>query len=51
MMSFLARIADHTDIALAVAVLIEHGEHGSWAAPFAKQMIEAYLGKKKEVSE
>lgn len=35
--------------ALAVAVLVEHGEHGSSAAaPVAKQMIEAYLGKKKK---
>jgi len=28
---------------IAVAVLIEHGEHGSAAAPIAKAMIEAYL--------
>jgi penicillin-binding protein 2 len=32
--------------ALAIAVLIEHGGHGgSAAAPIAKQMIQAYLGK------
>jgi penicillin-binding protein 2 len=32
--------------ALAIAILIEHGGHGgSAAAPIAKQMIQAYLGK------
>ena len=32
---------------IAVAVIVEHGEHGSTAAaPIAKQMIENYLGTK-----
>ncbi|MFC1494637.1 penicillin-binding protein 2 [Thermodesulfobacteriota bacterium] len=29
---------------IAVAILIEHGEHGSSAAPVAKKLIEQYLG-------
>jgi len=34
---------------IAVAVIVEHGEHGSsTAAPIARAMIEAYLGGKSE---
>ena len=32
---------------IAVAVVVEHGEHGSGAAaPIAKEMIKTYLRKK-----
>ena len=29
---------------IAVAVIIEHGEHGSWAAPLASEIIRTHLG-------
>lgn len=29
---------------IAVAVFVEHGEHGSWVAPMAKEIIQTYLG-------
>jgi penicillin-binding protein 2 len=29
---------------IAVVVFVEHGEHGSWVSPMAKEIIEAYLG-------
>jgi len=39
-------IAPVENPALAIAILIEHGGHGgSAAAPIAKQLIQAYLGK------
>ncbi len=34
--------AEHPQIALAI--IIEHGEHGSSVAPIAKEMIQVYLG-------
>ncbi len=30
---------------IALAIMVEHGEHGSSNAPVAKELIEAYLGK------
>jgi penicillin-binding protein 2 len=30
---------------IAVSVFVEHGEHGSDAAPLAKEIIQAYLGE------
>jgi len=33
---------------IAVAVFVEHGEHGSWVAPIAKEIITAYLGDTEE---
>ena len=29
---------------IAVAVIVENGEHGSWVAPIARKVIDAYLG-------
>lgn len=29
---------------IAVAVVVENGEHGSWVAPIARKVIDAYLG-------
>jgi penicillin-binding protein 2 len=29
---------------IAVTVFVEHGEHGSWVSPIAKEIIQAYLG-------
>ncbi len=37
-------IAPAEEPKIAVAVLIEHGEHGSSAAPVAKRLIREYLG-------
>jgi penicillin-binding protein 2 len=31
---------------IAVAVLLENGEHGSWAAPIAREVMDVYLGAK-----
>jgi penicillin-binding protein 2 len=30
---------------IAVAVFVEHGDHGSWVSPIAKEIIQAYLGE------
>ena len=30
---------------IAVSVLFENGEHGSWAAPIARDVIKAYFDK------
>ncbi|MFT5482574.1 MAG: penicillin-binding protein 2 [Halieaceae bacterium] len=32
------------DPVIAVAVLLENGEHGSWAAPIARQVTDVFLG-------
>jgi penicillin-binding protein 2 len=35
---------------IAVAVIVEHGEHGSsTAAPIAQELIKTYLRKKKHI--
>ena len=36
---------------IAIAVLVEHGEHGSSVAPIAKELIKAYLVRKPAVGE
>lgn len=33
---------------IAIAVIVEHGEHGSWMAPIAEKLILKYLEKKKK---
>ena len=35
--------APSVDPRIAVAVIIEHGEHGSWAAPLAREIIRTFL--------
>jgi penicillin-binding protein 2 len=35
--------APSVDPKIAVAVIIEHGEHGSWAAPLAREIIRSFL--------
>jgi penicillin-binding protein 2 len=35
--------SDHPTI--AVVVFVEHGDHGSWVSPIAKELIQTYLGE------
>jgi len=37
--------APSEDPQIAVSIFVEHGEHGSWVSPMAKEIIEAYLGE------
>lgn len=32
---------------ISIATLVEHGEHGSWTAPIARDMIQAHFAKKR----
>ena len=40
--------APSVDARIAVAVIVEHGEHGSWAAPLAREMIRTFLNVPEE---
>jgi len=40
--------APASDPQIAIAVMVEHGEHGSWVAPIAGKLIEKYLKKNSE---
>ena len=42
--------APYENPTLAVTVLVENGEHGSWAAPVARQVLDTYFASEKRRS-